>query len=418
MTSQAPHRRLGPRVLQELIHTARMTPPDGLPRVVADALRPAGAEAVRVWVVDYGQRVLTALGAREEPPVDVDSTRLGQVYRMMRSHVETSPDGDHLLVPLIDGVERLGVLELTAPAGTGEDEPAMQTLVAFASCVAELLVTKAQYGDSLARTARTQPMTLAAEMQWQTLPPLTFATDRVVVAGTIEPSYEVGGDAFDYAAEDHRLRFAVLDAMGHGFRASLLSSTAVAAYRNARRSGLSLPRLVEHMDEAVRALAEGDAYVTAVVADLDLDTGVLHWVLAGHPPPLLLRDGRAVETLVAENTLPLGELDLHPTRILPIGKAQLRPEDGVLLYTDGVIEATDRHGTAFGIDRLVEAVGLTATAGLPAPEALREVTLRVLDHQDGVIQDDATQLLVQWLPGGTTHLDPRRPATRSDTTHE
>ena len=65
-------------------------------------------------------------------------------------------------------------------------------------CGRELLVTKSQYTDELLPDPRRQPMSLAAEMQWQLLPPLTFAPRRVVIAGLLEPAYEVAGEP-DYA---------------------------------------------------------------------------------------------------------------------------------------------------------------------------------------------------------------------------
>ncbi|WP_433221888.1 PP2C family protein-serine/threonine phosphatase [Dactylosporangium sp. CS-047395] len=80
------------------------------------------------------------------------------------------------------------------------------------------------------------PMQLAAEIIWTQLPPLTFATDRATVAAILEPAYEVGGDAFDYAANGDALHVALFDAVGHGIEASALTALTLSAYRNARRS--------------------------------------------------------------------------------------------------------------------------------------------------------------------------------------
>lgn len=66
-------------------------------------------------------------------------------------------------------------------------------------------------------------------MQWHLLPPLVMTTPQVSVAGALEPAYEVGDDAFDYALNDGTLHLAILDAMGHGLRAAVMANVATAA---------------------------------------------------------------------------------------------------------------------------------------------------------------------------------------------
>jgi hypothetical protein len=400
-------KQLGPALIEQLIQEARMASPDEVARIAGAVLASGGCRDVVVLVVDYAQRLLVPLPPDAGPPLDIDTTRSGEAYRTMQPGSSALPGGrERLHLPLVDGVERLGVLEATVPPGTADDDAAVATLVAFASCLAELITTKGQYGDAFARAARSRPMSLAAEMQWQTLPPLTFATDGVVVAGSLEPSYAVGGDMFDYGVETSCLRFAVMDAMGHGLQASLLATAAVGAYRNARRSVESLEDCVRHMDAAVAEAFPGGSYVTAVVAELDLRDGVVRWVLAGHPPPLVLHDGRVERFLSVPAVPPLGLLGISDDSPLTVGTTQLRPGDGILAYTDGVVDARDPEGTFFGVDRLAELVGSVAITDVPTPEVLRQVTLQVLEHQSGEIQDDATQLFIEWRSGREERLSP------------
>jgi hypothetical protein len=98
-------------------------------------------------------------------------------------------------VPLLDGVERLGVAELLLPRPPEGNQ--QEELRAFLTLVAELIVTKDAYSDVFARLRRRKTLSLAAEMQWELLPPLTFGTERVVITGGLEPAYEIGGDSFD-----------------------------------------------------------------------------------------------------------------------------------------------------------------------------------------------------------------------------
>ena len=107
----------------------------------------------------------------------------------------------------------------------------------IASLLGHLIASMGDYGDELERPRRNRPLTASAELIWQQLPPLTAATDSFVLAGMLEPSYDVGGDAFDYALSERTVSLGIFDAMGHGISAALMAATALAGYRNARRDG-------------------------------------------------------------------------------------------------------------------------------------------------------------------------------------
>ena len=141
-----------------------------------------------------------------------------------------------------------------------------------------------------------------------------------------------------------RLPLGPLLHLRHALPIAQLVSVVVAAYRNARRTGQNLAATVRHIDQAVTELFP-DAFTTAVLAELDTTTGLLSGVSAGHPPPLLLRDGYHVKTLDAEPILPLG-LGFQGGQ-LEVGTEQLQPGDHVLIYTDGVIEARSPDGELF-----------------------------------------------------------------------
>jgi hypothetical protein len=101
-------------------------------------------------------------------------------------------------------------------------------------------IVKGRYTDTPARARRSEPLSAAAEMQWDLLPPLTCATDEVAISGVLAPAYAIGGDSFDYAFDTDRVDFAMVDAIGHGMPAVLMSSSAINSLRNSRRTGLDL----------------------------------------------------------------------------------------------------------------------------------------------------------------------------------
>jgi serine phosphatase RsbU (regulator of sigma subunit) len=300
--------------------------------------------------------------------------------------------GVRVWAPVLDGVERLGVLELLF----GAEEPNLDEVRVIAGLTAEVVMTKQAYGDLFERIRRRQPMSVAAELAWRLLPPLTFGTDRLVISGVVAPVYHLGGDSFDYAVDAHTARVAVFDAMGHGLEAGLLASVAMAASRSSRRAGNDLIGTAVAIDGAVATQFGPDRFVAAVLAELDLASGRLQWAICGHPPPLLLRNGRIVKTLVGEVTPPLGV-----SGVVVVAEEMLEPGDQVLFFTDGVVEARSADGVFFGVDRLVDMVTRTSAAATPPPETMRRLLHAILNHQEGELQDDATIVVVEWRgPGG------------------
>jgi serine phosphatase RsbU (regulator of sigma subunit) len=185
---------------------------------------------------------------------------------------------------------------------------------------------------------------------------------------------------------------AIIDAMGHGLEASRMANLAVGSYRHSRRRGLDLEGTFAAMDRVVADQFGTEKFVTGQLVRLDLPTGRLTWVNAGHPRPLLWRDGRVADDLHCETSLPLG-MGYVPAEVAEVS---LEPGDAVLFLTDGVLEARSPGGEFFGRSRLAR-MWLEVGAGgqLPA-EVLRRLCHSILDHQEGRLQDDATLLMVVW----------------------
>src|SRR3954465_113638 len=201
----------------------------------------------------------------------------------------------------------------------------------------------------------------------------------------LEPSDEVGGDAYDYALSEHTVSVAIFDAVGHGMRAALMGAAALAGYRSARRDGRSVYDQARALDEVVSGSFPDSAFVTGVLAELDVPSGRLRYVNAGHPAPLLLRDGRVVKELAGGRRVPFG-LDSGG---MTVGEEVLEPGDWLALYTDGITEARDAEGSWFGERRLAGFPTRAVAAGQPPAETVRRLPDAVLKHQGGRPQDTA-----------------------------
>jgi hypothetical protein len=379
-----------------LLAFAGQTGPDELAAVAMRAAPLLGADAIIVYVVDYAQTTLVPLNASATPhrdPLPVEGTLAGRVYTTMRVSEPTADGSHHIWVPLCQGARRLGVLKVVISDGRSHRRAALS---ATAAILADLLTARGAYGDALELARRRLPMPPATEIVWGLLPPLDFANDEVAISGILEPCYEVGGDVFDYAINKDLTHLALFDALGHGISASMLSTLAINAYRNARRCGLDLADTYQSIDKWVRAQFPG-SFLTAILATFNSSTGQYQRISAGHPAELLLREGRLVKRLTTPSALPLGLADLtdRPPRII---EEALQPGDHLLLHTDGVVEARSESGEFFGHDRLADFVSRSLADQLPVAETLRKLVRAILDHQHEALQDDATAVTLHW-PG-------------------
>ena len=378
-----------------LLHESRRQPPDGLGSFLASRVAAFGMRELSVYVTDFEQRrLLPIVGSRATAPIDMDHSSGGRSFTTAAQIEEPTADGVRLWSVVVDGAARLGVMSVTMSEVHRDDRSLADSL---AGVVAALLVTRGQCTDAYTALRRSQKFSLAAEMQWDLLPPLSLDSGRVSVAGLIQPAYEVGGDSFDYAVNGDVLDFAVFDAMGHGLVSSQLAHLAVSSYRHSRRSGLDLEATYLAMDDAVAARTRGEEFVTCLLGRLDLLDGRLTWINAGHPLPLLVRDGEVLGSLPCDATLPagMGSDHLLGRSVAEVAHAVLQPGDRLFCVTDGVIDAHRPGGEDFGSERLVALLRERSRAGLDATETVRQLSHTVLDHH-GVLSDDTTAFLVDF----------------------
>jgi phosphoserine phosphatase RsbU/P len=400
--------------LRLLLDPAQCNGPHRLGTAVMAAAPQLDAAEIVIYLVDYAQTTLTPLagpGVPHREAVSIDGTLAGRAYTATQVYETATGAPRRIWLPMLDGAQRLGVVEVV-PKDSGN----RATYASLAALVAQLVSTRRWYGDAVERTRRRLPMQVATETVWGLLPPLTLATDDVVVAGILEPCYEIGGDVFDYAVNTDMTHVALFDAVGHGITASMLSTLAINAYRNARRCGLNLVDTYRSIDKWVRACYP-DSFLTAILAELDPATGRYRRICAGHPSELLLRNGKLVRVLPGPTALPLGMDDLGGSYPVDLRRPEvqaskisqpvvteepLEPGDHLLLYTDGVVEARSEEGEFFGVERLAGFLTRALADQQPPAETMRRLVHAILDHQHEQLQDDATAVCVQWSGGVNT----------------
>lgn len=338
---------------------------DAVPHLLAPVI-----DAVDVGLYDLQRRRLISL--RDGEPVDAD---LWPVSVALEHH------GNHLG-------------RLLVRTGADDEDNVGSAVQTLAPLIALSITSAFNFNDRPWTTVRTREMSLAAEIQATVIPPPSCRGKGFAVSAAVEPAYETGGDVFEYSFDDNRLFLAVLDAMGHGLAASLLASLATAALRRARREGHTLTELLGDVDAAIRAQYQGSAYVSAVVVDIDLSTGLARWVSAGHLPPLVLTaDG--VRELTLAPSLPLGMwiTGEESAADVPLGELTLAPDESIILYSDGVIEnLLEWSGDAVGDDRFRAVVA--SHARLFTHRCARDVVEELLEQTGSILRDDATLMIV------------------------
>ncbi len=230
---------------------------------------------------------------------------------------------------------------------------------------------------------------VARDLQAELLPRRVPDLPGFRFAHSYRTANEVGGDYYDFQAlPDGRLALMVGDASGHGMAAGLVMAIANAIWKTALDLDPRPERVIALLNRTLCRTRGKRTFMSVFCALLEPATGQLEYVSAGHPFPLLRRaDGRVEE--LGEGGLPLG---IRETLACRPGTATLEPGDLLVLYTDGLAEATDPRGVeAFGYERLQS---LTAYGG--DPQSLHDRILRAFDAHVGgePLRDDLTLVVV------------------------
>jgi serine phosphatase RsbU (regulator of sigma subunit) len=233
-------------------------------------------------------------------------------------------------------------------------------------------------------------------MQWELLPGRSRIRPSFSLAGQLEPAYAVRGDTFDWAELDGKLYLTVLNGMGEGVTAAMLSSLATHALRNARRAGLPLTDQVSLADQAIFAQHRGSSHVAALMLELDTATGEVQAIDAGSPRLLLLRDGE-VSDQELEAQFPLGMFetsDYVPQRF------SLRTGDRLFVVSDGVFDASAPAGDGQTLGSYGEAAlrrFVRRTTSLAPLQAVRSLLGDLRAYlADAELDDDAVAVCVDW----------------------
>jgi sigma-B regulation protein RsbU (phosphoserine phosphatase) len=304
---------------------------------------------------------------------------------------QLSDCGVRVVIPMQIQSELKGFLflgeKVTKKAFTSSDLEFLQTLGNIAIISLE---NSRLFEETLEKQKLEEEMALARNIQARLLPKSMPKFKHLIIHGLNVPSKHVGGDYFDIISldDDGCIGITIADVSGKGMGAALLMSNLQASLHSLIREDYPLNRLVGRINNVIYNNTDPDKYITFFYGYLDKSTRQFRYVNAGHNPPYLLHPDGNIDELSIGGII----LGMMPDMPYEIGSCQLKKDDLLMLYTDGVTEAMTKDDVEFEEKGLIEF--LKQTDPKKSPEEININLIRELDRFcDGAPQNDDITIL-------------------------
>ena len=227
-----------------------------------------------------------------------------------------------------------------------------------------------------------------------TFPPFPDHKEFDIFA-SMNAAKEVGGDFYDfYLVDENKLAFIIADVSGKGIPAAMFMMTSKTLIKGLATEGNDIATTITAANSKLCENNEANMFITAFMGCLDLKTGKLEYVSAGHNPPLIKHGDGSFQYLPKSKTIVLAAMDGYPYKA---EETQLEPGDMIYLYTDGVTEATDSNNELYGEPRLKDALNNQSWSSME--ELCRGIKKDVDAFVGDAPQfDDITMLAIRWQP--------------------
>src|SRR5688572_23458846 len=253
--------------------------------------------------------------------------------------------------------EAIGVLRVYT--AHEQEFPPLQVnlLKAIAAQAAAAIENARLTEESLEAERLERQVRMAADVQQRMLPQRAPALSGIELAAAYVPNHELGGDFYDFITlPDENLGLVIADVSGKGVPASLIMASVRAALRAQVDNIYYLYEAMQRLNLMLHRDTKPAEFVTLFYGVLDAANRRLTYCNAGHPPPMLLRRGEVTE-LDSDNMV----LGINPEERYKQSVLELKRDDVLLLFTDGLCDAMNFQGETFGKDRVRQA--LQASSG-------------------------------------------------------
>src|SRR5215471_16792235 len=314
--------------------------------------------------------------------------------RQDRRYINARPrTQSEMVAPIVSNNQVIGVFDLESDELDAYTNDDLEVLLLLASQVA-IIIEKVMLHEQLIEKQRLETqLEVARQVQLQLLPPRDPQLEGYDISAYNFPTEEVSGDYYDWVQiYDDQIGMVIADVSGKGVPAALLMAFLRASLRAASHIGYAPQISMSKVNYLLWESIERNQFVTAFYGILDATNRTLAYSNAGHNPPMLIDiDGTA--HFEERGGVPLGMF--RDSRYYEY-YATIAPGQILVLYTDGVTEATNPSGEEYGQDRLVEAV--RNARDLPAREMIDFIHRELISWTEGQgLGDDVTLFIVKAL---------------------
>ena len=285
-----------------------------------------------------------------------------------------------------------GEFEAELPPVKSNDEVGILTQAFYNMRDNLLKLLKIQKENAKEEQKRISELEIASKIQSSVLPCNFPKTEHFEISASMAPAKEVGGDFYDffYTDENH-FAFLIADVSGKGIPASLFMMNAKSLLKSNLLSGYPLPSIIDKVNNELCTTNNAGMFLTAFIAVLNVQTGEIEYINAGHNPPLIKINDK-FEYLRTDNNIAIAAVEDFKYNSL---KILLKPENNLFIYTDGVVEAQNTEEEFYGEERLANLLN----SKIQEPkEMIESIRADIKEFSNGAAQfDDITMLNIKYL---------------------
>ena len=332
------------------------------------------------------------------PEMEVPADELPQGRRVVSVSEETHPilhgAGVEYVLPF-SFQDNVNAWFLVAEFAESEEE--VENDLIFIETIGNILAVAVENRELINEFVRQEALRaeleVAEKIQKQLLPSDFSMIEQAEISAMNLAHHKVGGDFYDVVSRGEKGFFiCIADVSGKGMPAALLMASLLSNLRALILSENQLESVIRKLHTALADITQGDKFVTLFLAHVRTEDHEIDYINAGHNPPVLRKSGTNELMVLNKGTIPLGILDLPA---IEQGTVTYGPEDLLFLYTDGLLEQTNKEGEFLGEERIAEALQQDDSGS--ASTILQRVLEMYRQHSEGVhAEDDITLMAVRF----------------------
>jgi len=278
-------------------------------------------------------------------------------------------EGFDIVIPVINNNQHIALVVI---GDIDEESPGISPVIkhlTFIQTLSNIIIVATEnirlFKELLHQEAIKKELELASKMQSMLIPSQDILPNdnRIHIKTFYHPHLEVGGDYYDYIElSKNEIGFCISDVSGKGMSAALLMSNFQANLRALFTHEISLPALIESLNQRVMHAAHGEKFITIFLAKFNFKTRELEYINAGHNHPLMYQKNRKELKSLSKGCVGIGMLDEIP--VIRKGSITIEEPTKILCYTDGLTDLLDEKGVTSGTEEIEQC--LTNTESIEA----------------------------------------------------